>query len=291
MTVMFTLGYNTNGLAHHRLDEALTLLAGMGYKAVAITPDVGQLDPFRCTAQEVSDIKKQAEDFGLRLVIETGARFILDPARKHYPCLLEAGEVERRQRLEFLGRCVDLAADVGASLVSIWSGVDPNGRLASTGAPENEEVWERLCDGLRLLVDHANRQGIGLAFEPEPGMFIETPAGYRELLARMGLESNQLGLTLDLGHLVVTGDLPVAKVIEEYAADIRNVHLDDCPAGIHEHGMFGTGDLDLQSAMAALSAIGFSGVASVELSRDSHRGPIAAQQAFDLIGECLPDCP
>jgi L-ribulose-5-phosphate 3-epimerase len=284
---MFTLGYNTNGLAHHRLDESLTLLASMGYGAVAITPDVGQLDPFRCTAREVQDIRLQANDLGLRLVVETGARFLLDPGRKHFPTLLEKGEVERRQRLEFLGRCVDLAGDLGASTVSIWSGVAPEGDLASAPGANTEEVWERLCDGLRLLVEHADRQGVSLAFEPEPGMFIEKPAGYRELLARMGLSSNELGLTLDLGHLVVTGDLPVEKVIAEYGADIRNVHLDDCPAGVHEHRMFGTGDLDLAAAIGALRAIQFEGVASVELSRDSHRGPAAARQAFELLGEAL----
>ncbi len=37
------LGYNTNGLAHHRLRDAITLLAHEGYQSVAITLDAGRL--------------------------------------------------------------------------------------------------------------------------------------------------------------------------------------------------------------------------------------------------------
>ena len=38
--------YNTNGLAHHRLDDALSFLADTGYGGVALTLDVHHLDPY-----------------------------------------------------------------------------------------------------------------------------------------------------------------------------------------------------------------------------------------------------
>ncbi|TAJ22164.1 MAG: sugar phosphate isomerase/epimerase, partial [Planctomycetota bacterium] len=82
---MFRLAYNTNGLAHHRVVDALRLVAELGYEGLSITPDVGQLDPYRLLATEVADVRSIARDLGLALSIETGARFLLDPAHKHRP--------------------------------------------------------------------------------------------------------------------------------------------------------------------------------------------------------------
>ena len=285
---MFTLGYNTNGLAHHRLSDALELLASLGYGAVALTPDVGHLDPLHATRDEVRAVRGQAEDLGLRLVVESGARFVLDPGRKHFPTLLEDAPADRRRRLDLLKRCVDLAVDLGAPLVSIWSGASPDGRVASSPDAEASPAWDRLCEGLEPLLAHSRASGVRIGFEPEPGMFVERPAEYTRLLERLGAAGEDLWMTLDVGHLVVTGDLPVEAVVREHAARIRNVHLDDCPAGIHRHGLFGTGDLDLEGTLRALSEVGYDGVASVELSRDSHRGADVAEQALRQLRAAMP---
>ena len=79
------LGFNTNGLQNHRLEDGLRLLSDAGFEAVALTPDVMHLDPYRLRAAEVRRLAALLEQLGLAVVMETGARFLLDPCRKHEP--------------------------------------------------------------------------------------------------------------------------------------------------------------------------------------------------------------
>jgi sugar phosphate isomerase/epimerase len=118
-------------------------------------------------------------------------------------------------------------------------------------------------------------------------MFVERPAGFLELRERLGSTAEALGLTLDVGHLLCTGDTPVPEAIAALGPYLVNVHLDDIRAGVHEHLMFGQGDLDLEGTLSALLEVGYDGVASVELSRDSHRGASAAQEAIVRVSKAL----
>lgn len=285
---MFRLGYNTNGLAHHRLEEALELLAELGYEGVAITPDVGQLDPFDLDPDRVARVRRKADVLGLELAVETGARFVLDPWRKHGPTLLDPDPAARARRLDFLVRCIDLAADLGATTTSIWAGAAPDGaRGDGPRGAGDEAAWERLVEGVRAVLQRGRGQGVQIAFEPEPGMFVERPAGYLELVRRLEDDGDELGLCLDVGHLLCTGDVPVDAVIRELAPRLALVHLDDVKDGVHEHRMFGTGDLDLRAVLGALLEVGFDGLAAVELSRDAHRGAAAAEEAMGHLRRAL----
>ncbi len=283
---MFRLGYNTNGLAHHRGEDALRLLAELGYEAVALTPDVGLLDPFQLDRDEVARLRDLAGELGLALSIETGARFLLDPGRKHFPTLLENDAADRARRVDFLARCVDLARDLGAGCVALWAGRAPDGQTGDAGG--DDELWDRLCDGVSRILAHARGSGVRIAFEPEPGMFVERPSGYERLVERLGADGVELGLCLDVGHLLCTGDLPVDEVIHRHEARLAMVHLDDIANGVHEHRMFGEGELDLNATLAALLDVGYEGTAAVELSRDSHRGAEAAAEAMEHLRRALP---
>jgi sugar phosphate isomerase/epimerase len=154
-----------------------------------------------------------------------------------------------------------------------------------------ERSWERLCAEIPPLLRHADERGIRLAFEPEPGMFVERPAGYEELVRRLGGPGEQLGLCLDVGHLLVTGDLPVGDVVRRHASRLVHVHLDDIAGGVHEHRMFGVGDLDLAEALEALIEVDYAGLAAVELSRDAHRGAQAAEEAMRHLKNALAPRP
>lgn len=279
------LAYCTNGLAHHRPLDAARLLLGIGYRGIALTPDAGPLDPLAPDAALVRDLRSFAADHDLSLTVETGARYALDPLRKHWPSLMEPEPASRARRLDYYRRCLDLAVDLGAPLVSLWSGAHPEGLHAETH--RDEAAWDRLVDGLRTTLAMAAERGLVLAFEPEPGMWVERPAGYLELLRRLGTVPTPLRLTLDAGHCVVTGDLPIESVIQDLRPHLAHVQLDDARPGVHEHLPFGRGELDLRATLKALQAIGYAGQASVELARDSHRGPELAASSYAALQAAL----
>jgi L-ribulose-5-phosphate 3-epimerase len=113
-------GYGTNGFTNHRLDDALTVLADLGYQGVALTLDHQHLDPYADgLAARVGALADRLRDLGLGVVIETGARYLLDPWHKHAPTLLHD---DRHRRVDFLRRAVAIGADLGAEAVSCWAG-------------------------------------------------------------------------------------------------------------------------------------------------------------------------
>jgi sugar phosphate isomerase/epimerase len=274
------LGYNTNGLAHHSLPAAIELLAGLGYRSIAITLDHGCLDPYaEDFKQQLNQTVELLAKHNMRSVIETGARFLLNPREKHEPTLISGDEMGRLRRIDFLNRAIDTAAALGSDCVSLWSGVNRHhiGR---------DQAMSHLASSLRRVLEYAERSNVTLGFEPEPSMLIDTMASFDELTQQV--DSPRLQLTLDVGHLHCLGETPIAEVIRRWGDMLVNVHIEDMCAGVHEHLMFGDGEIDFPPIIAALAEVNYHGGVHVELSRHSHDGPNAAAQAFKFLSPLMP---
>jgi sugar phosphate isomerase/epimerase len=273
------LGYNTNGMAHHSLFDAIRLLADIGYQSVAITVDHHALSPKDpVLPHEMRRLRALLDEVKMCSVIETGARYLLDVRTKHEPTLVSADPAERCRRVEFYKHAIRCAAELGSDCVSLWSGV------VRDAAPR-DVATDRLLDGLRRVLDYAAGQGVNVGFEPEPDMLIGSMQQFDQLLER--INSPNLRLTLDVGHLHCQRELPVANYIRRWGRRIVNVHLEDMRAGSHEHLMFGEGEIKFPSVLTALAEIGYRGGLHVELSRHSHEAPDAAQRAYDFLHPIL----
>ena len=273
------LGYNTNGLAHHAPLQAVELLAEIGYQSVAITLDHGTLNPFDSDWKEHCDeMRETLQRHGLRSVIETGARFLLDPRIKHEPTLMSADPSARNHRVQFLKRAVDIAEKLGSDCVSLWSGIVRDDA-------SDDELLTRLAGGLRQVIDYAIDRDVQIGFEPEPGMYVDNMARYERLL--QWIDAPNFLLTLDVGHLYCQGEVPIADYIARWASRIVNVHIEDMRAGMHEHLMFGKGEMNFTPILTAFRSIRYQGALHVELSRHSHDGPRAAQQAHDFLAPLI----
>lgn len=266
-------GYGTNGFANHRLADALTVIGDLGYSGVALTLDHDHLDPFAPNlARRVAETADRLRDLGLGVVIETGARYLLDPWRKHAPTLLHD---DRKLRLDFLRRAVAVGADLGAEAVSFWAGVRP---------PEVDErtAWLRLVDGCAEVAEFAALAGVPLGFEPEPGMLVADIAGWRRLHAELGAPE-LFGLTLDIGHCRCLEPQPVPECVAAVAEHLVNVQIDDMRRDVHEHLEFGTGEIDFPPVLRALIDGGYRGLVAVELPRHSHAAPAVARESLAFL--------
>ena len=266
--------YNTNGCGSHRLADALDLMGDAGYSGVALTLDHHHLDPF------AEDWAAQADQLAARLaamkfgsVIETGARFLLNPRAKHEPTLVTADPDGRRRRLSFLKRAVDIAAILGSEAVSFWAGVPKPG-------VDRAEARRWLHDGLQRIADYAAEQGVTAAFEPEPGMLVETVAEWEAL----GIPG--LALALDTGHCIVTGDVDPAEAVRRHGARLGTVSIEDMRRGVHVHLPFGEGDMDVPGVLDALEAVNFGKLVCVELSRESPTADRAIPGSIRWLQAC-----
>jgi D-psicose/D-tagatose/L-ribulose 3-epimerase len=274
MPLPLRLAYNTNGTASHRLEDAVDLIASAGYDGVALTLDVHHLDPLRpMLPSRALQLRQRLDELGLGSVIETGARYLLDPRAKHEPTLLTPDPDRRAVRVDFLKAAVDVAAILGSEAVSFWAGVPLPG-------VSQDDAWTWLLDGVERVREHAAAKGVVVCLEPEPGHLV----GSLDDLDRL---PDDLLLALDVGHCLVTQEADPAEAIRELAPRLGSVTIDDMRRGTHVHLPFGEGDLDLEGVLAALVEVGWQGLTCVELSRDSHRADTMVPQAFRAVEEAL----
>ncbi|MEU6449820.1 sugar phosphate isomerase/epimerase family protein [Streptomyces sp. NPDC046979] len=275
------LGYGTNGLTDLRIDDALGLLADLGYEGVGLTLDHMHLDPVGPgLADRVSRVARRLDALGLSVTVETGARYVLDPRRKHGPTLLDPAADARAERTALLATAVRVGADLGAHAVHCFSGVRP------AGVDENT-AWELLAGAVGPVLDEAEKAGVPLAVEPEPGHLVECLADFHRLRLLLG-EPPPLGLTLDIGHCQCLEPLPPAECVRAAAPWLRHVQIEDMRRGVHEHLPFGEGEIDFPPVLAALAATGYQGLTVVELPRHSHAGPELARTSLEFLRSRLP---
>ncbi len=109
----------------------------------------------------------------------------------------------------------------------MWSG-----RAVDPGAPTL--TTEGRAEALALLHEVASAARdlkIPVAYHPHTGTFVETPPEVEWLMS--SIDSELVGLCLDVGHFIVGGGDPVAA-IRRYGRRIRHVHMKDVDAGVLE---------------------------------------------------------
>ena len=160
--------------------------------------------------------------------------------------------------------------------MSFWAGVPQK-------TVEPERAWAWLREGVADVVARAASLGVVAAFEPEPGMLVETIDDYR----RLARDLPSLRLALDTGHCLVSGDRDPAAAVRETVDELATVSIEDMRRGEHVHLPFGEGDVDVGAVLRALVDLRWTKLVCVELSRDAHRADVMVPAARAYLGRAL----
>ena len=178
----------------------------------------------------------------------------------------------RARRVEFLCRAVDIAVILRSETVSFWAGV-PKPEV------ERDQAMAWLHEGIAEVCAHADKRGVPVSLEPEPGMLVETAADFLAVAQR----HPSLRLALDTGHCLVTRDSEPDDAVRLHAKQLGTVSIEDMRYGDHTHLPFGEGDMDVAAVVSALKEIAFGGLVCVEYSRESPRAHAAIPEAVAYL--------
>jgi fructoselysine 3-epimerase len=272
------LGFSTNAFTRYSVREAVEKIALIGYEGVELLADVPHLYAPTTRPSELAQLKEVLAACGVAVsninantAVGYYGRQFWEPLFE--PSLANPDEKERRWRLDYTKRCIDMAAEMECPCISVTSGRPVPGILP-------EKALDLLKDSLAEVLDHAAGSGIRVGIEYEPGLLIECFQELAPLLCDM--ESPWLGANLDLGHSHVLGEDPEV-VIRGLRNRLFHVHLEDIRAAKHYHLIPGSGDLEFKRLFNILESCGYEGFVTVELYTYPHEPERAARAAWDYL--------
>jgi len=258
--VNLRLAYSTNAYTRFDLSEALTRVANLGYAGVELMADAPHLWPAETSKEQSLAVRRALDRLGL--TISNVNAFMMnrvgDPRHPYwYPSWIESDAGRRRIRAEHTKAALSMARELGAPHIT----TEPGGPLEEN--MKHRTGMERFIEALKPMVEHAERTGVALLVEPEPGLLIERFEQYLELAER--IDSPFLGLNFDVGHAFCVGQQP-EDWVAQMAAHTRHYHLEDIAASrVHRHLVPGEGAIDFGATLRAIERSGYSGWLTVEL--------------------------
>jgi D-psicose/D-tagatose/L-ribulose 3-epimerase len=164
--------------------------------------------------------------------------------------------VIRRKSLEFLVRCIDLAADMGASIFTgvVYSAI---GRRLDRRVEDAD--FARAADVLREAARHAQARGIAIGIEPinRYETFLVNTAAQARRLMELIAEPN-VGIHLDAYHMNIEEE-DFYETTRSAVPHLVHFHMSESHRGIP-----GRGTVDWDAIMRALADGGYSGFVGLE---------------------------
>jgi sugar phosphate isomerase/epimerase len=272
------LAFSTNAFMKYPFEEAAARIAALGYEGLELMADVPHAWPAGLLEGPKRAILAAMERNGL--AFSNVNAFMMNAVNDHrqpywYPSYLEADEGYRRVRIDHTRRAISLCAELGAPHIT----TEPGGPLEA--GQSRDEAVALFVEGLKPLAEHAEKLGVLILIEPEPGLLIETTEQYLEVAGKV--DSPAIGLNFDVGHAYCVGE-DIPRAIARLGPEIRHYHIEDIAATrVHHHLIPGQGAIDFAGVFRAIRETGYGGWLTVELYPNIDDPEGAARGAIEVL--------
>lgn len=276
------LAFSTNAYLNFSFAEAVRRLAKIGYSGVEIMADVPHAWPAYLLDEQKQAIRRALNENALAISnINSFMMHAVNDSRQKYwhPSWIEPDRHYRQIRIDHTKRALTLAKELGAPCITTEPG----------GPVEAGQSWNAalklFVEMIKPVADHAEKEGVLLLVEPEPGLLIETADQFLEFMQH--IQSPAVGMNFDIGHSYCVSDDP-AMTIPRVAKHIRHFHLEDIAATrVHHHLVPGEGAIDFASCFRAIRAMKYEGWVTIELYPYIEDPDHAARTALTRVQEIL----
>ena len=180
--------------------------------------------PLGVREDTVDMVKENCRDFGLE-VVALGPNIFAEPRWKN-GSLCAKNEKVRSAAVQRVKGALDLAKELGSSMVVIWPGQDGYDYPFQANY---RSMWDNFMNSLRECLDHTSDVRIALEYkirEPRTHVILGTVGKALTIINEIG--SNRLGVNIDLGHaLMVYENLAESVVLLSRYNRLFHTHWND----------------------------------------------------------------
>lgn len=274
------LAFSTNAYTRFSLVDAIRGIARAGFDGVEILADEPHAYPPKIDSALIDSVRRALDETKLQVSnVNCNCSFgywkDAPPEPYFEPSLISPNAKHRADRAAMIGTTLEFAKAIGARNVSITSG-------RCIGGMPPDKAAGQFAESIKPVLDHADRLGIDVGIECEPGLFLEYVDELREWIDKLG--HPRFGANLDVGHSVVIGET-IGDAVRTLAGRIWNLHVEDLPGRKHYHMIPGEGTLDWPALEQSLADAKYDRFVTVELYTHTADPQAAAERSYAFLSK------
>jgi len=249
------LGTATSVLYQYDIRDAVDLVARLGFDGVDLwggRPHIYRQD---LTQEELKALRHRIAGLGLTVAS-------LMPAFFRYPhSLSNPNPRVRADSIDYMRRCVDNAAVLGAPIVLV---VPDHSLHGQTRADSLSRFVESVAEVARYALPYDLKLGLEILYDDETD-FLNSADDALAIIAQVGQQN--LGVVLDSGTLHLSKE-PLDELLTKLGALVLQVHVSDNHGHDEQENLIpGEGTYDFAGLIRTLKAHGYDGYLSAEITK------------------------